>query len=40
MSAAGNVTNETDTSGGTGAFMSILIPVLSLLVIGLTERLT
>ncbi len=34
MSAAGNMTNETSTSGGTGAFMSNLIPVLTLLVIG------
>jgi hypothetical protein len=34
MSATGNMTSETTTSGGTGTFMSNLIPVLTLLVIG------
>jgi uncharacterized membrane protein len=34
MSAAGTMTNETNTSGRTWAFMSNLIPILTLLVIG------
>jgi hypothetical protein len=34
MSAEGNMTSETETRGGTGAFISNLIPVLTLLVIG------
>lgn len=34
MSGAGKMTNETETRGGTGTFMSNLIPVLTLLVIG------
>jgi hypothetical protein len=34
MSAAGNMTSETETRGGTGCFISNLIPVLTLLVIG------
>jgi hypothetical protein len=34
MSAAWNMTSETKTSGGSGAFMSNLILVLTLLLIG------
>jgi hypothetical protein len=34
MSGAGQMTNETETRGGTVASMSSLIPVLTLLVIG------
>lgn len=34
MSAAGNMTSETKTREGTGAFMSNLIPVLTLLFFG------
>lgn len=34
MSAAGNMTSDTKAREGTGAFMSNLIPVLTLLVIG------
>lgn len=34
MSAVGNMTSETETRRGTGAFISNLIPVLTLLVIG------
>jgi hypothetical protein len=34
MSAAGNMTSETERRGGTGSFISNLIPVLTLLVIG------
>jgi len=34
MSAAGNMTSEIETRGGTGAFISNLIPVLGLFFIG------
>jgi hypothetical protein len=34
MSAVWNMTSEAKTSGGSGAFMNNLVPVLTLLVIG------